>query len=194
MAVPEDMPQHAGQTGDAWLAAFHAGDRACLGACYEDHFDLVERAVGAILRGADRENVVHEVFFRLLDDVGLRASFRGGAFPAWLRVVARNEAIDYARKRRPEVALPDAGAVPDADGGLEGRLEQRTHARLTLERFRQPVLPRKWERVFVARFVEQRDQPEAARVLGMRRTTLAYQEYRVRRLLQRFVLRGEKGS
>jgi RNA polymerase sigma-70 factor (ECF subfamily) len=43
--------------------------------------------------------------------------------------------------------------------------------------------------VFDARFIQQLDQPEAARLLGMHRTTLIYQEYRVRTLLKRFVLR-----
>lgn len=192
MGVPEDMAQREAGAGEGWLAAFHAGERACLGACYVEHFALVERAVGAILRGADRENVIHEVFFRLLDDSALRRSFRGGKFTAWLRVVARHEAIDYARKRRPELPLPDSSAVADEPDWIEGRVEQRTHARLTLERFRRDVLPAKWTRVFVARFVEQHDQPTAARLLGMSRTTLAYQEFRIRGLLERFVAKGER--
>ena len=40
-----------------------------------------------------------------------------------------------------------------------------------------------------SRFIQQLDQPEAARLLGMHRTTLIYQEYCVRKLLTRFVLR-----
>jgi RNA polymerase sigma-70 factor (ECF subfamily) len=105
-------------------------------------------------------------------------------------VVARNQAIDYARRRRLEVRISDDAAGP-AEATAEPELEQTIDVRLTLERFRQQVLPRKWQRVFVARFLEQQDQPAAARSLGMRRTTLAYQEYRIRRLLRRFVLRGE---
>jgi RNA polymerase sigma-70 factor (ECF subfamily) len=62
---------------------------------------------------------------------------------------------------------------------------------LTLERFRERLLPPKWRAVFDVRIVAQQDQPTAARALGMRRTTLAYQEYRIRRLLRRFVLRGD---
>jgi RNA polymerase sigma-70 factor, ECF subfamily len=193
MGVTEDMAaQREATSEEGWLAAFRAGDRSCLAACYQQHFALVERAVGAVLRGADRENVIHEVFFRLLDDAGLRRSFRGGTFTAWLRVVARNEAIDYARKRRPELTIPDASSVPDQPDWIEGRMEQRVHARLTLERFQQHVLPAKWARVFVARFIDQQDQPTAARRLGISRTTLAYQEYRIRGLLERFVKQGER--
>jgi len=74
----------------------------------------------------------------------------------------------------------------------EGRAFEFTPSLKPLERFRDQVLPRKWQRVFVARFVEQQEQSAAARSLGMRRTTLAYQEYRIRRLLRRYVLRGDR--
>jgi RNA polymerase sigma-70 factor (ECF subfamily) len=49
-------------------------------------------------------------------------------------------------------------------------------------------LPKKWERVFVARFLEQQDQPTAARSLGIPRTTLAYQEYRIRKRLRKYMM------
>ena len=190
----------AGQAGggagpgldEEWLRAFHAGDRDCLERCYRDQLNAIDRAVAAVVAGgADRETLVHEVFFRLLNDEPLRRGFQGGSFAAWLRVVARNQAIDYARRRRLEVSIADDGAVP-SDAGAAYDLERQMDARLTLERFRDQVLPRKWQPVFVARFVEQQDQSAAARSLGMRRTTLAYQEYRIRRLLRRYVLRGDR--
>jgi len=180
-----------GQESDDWLRAFHAGQRDCLERCYRDQLATVERAVATIIAmGADRETLVHEVFFRLLNEESLRRAFHGGSFSAWLRVVARNQAIDYARRRRIEVHIPD-DAHPASDPAVGGALDKQVDARLTLQRFREQVLPQKWRRVFDARFVQQQDQPAAARSLGMRRTTLAYQEYRIRNLLRRFVLRGE---
>ena len=106
-------------------------------------------------------------------------------------MVARNQTIDYARRRRLEISIA-AAELAAGPQSVEDRLEQRTDIRLTLERFGGQVLPKKWHRVFVARFLEQQDQPTAARSLGMRRTTLAYQEYRIRNLLRRFILRGER--
>lgn len=176
---------------DAWLAAFHSGERTCLERCYRDHLQAVDRVVATIVTsGADRETLVHEIFFRLLNEESLRRKFRGGSFGAWLRVVARNQAIDFARRRQLEVRIPDEGSAP-GDPTAGPWLEQKIDVRLTLERFCAQALPQKWRRVFAARFVEQLDQPAAARSLGMRRTTLAYQEYRIRKLLRRFILRGE---
>jgi RNA polymerase sigma-70 factor (ECF subfamily) len=179
-----------GAAGD-WLDDFHRGARRCLEACYRDHFDTVDRAVAALVAGADRETLVHEVFFRLLTDESLRRAFRGGAFAAWLRVVARNQAIDYARRRRLEVPFASEPNLPDAPA-VAVAMERDLDVRLTLERFRERRLPPKWRPVFDARFIAQHDQPTAARSLGMRRTTLAYQEYRIRRLLRRFVLEGDR--
>jgi len=55
------------------------------------------------------------------------------------------------------------------------------------------VLPAKWATVFEARFVLGLDQRSAATRIGVSRTTLAYQEIQIRRLLRRFLLgRGKR--
>jgi RNA polymerase sigma-70 factor (ECF subfamily) len=178
-----------------FLERFHAGDRTTLEACYEDHFATVERAVGRVLRGVDGESVVQDVFCRLVASEPLRRSFRGGSLAGWLAVVARNQAIDVARRRQLEmrVAVGEAEAAePD-----QGRFSDRSEAELLVERFRREVLPAKWAPVFQARFLDQLSQREAAQKLSMRRTTLAYQELRIHALLRGFLLQppaGEQGE
>ena len=72
-------------------------------------------------------------------------------------------------------------------------LERTVEARLLVDRFRREVLPAKWARVFEARFVSGLDQRSAAAQVGISRTTLAYQEIQIRRLLRRFLLgRGKR--
>jgi len=175
---------------DAWLRAFHAGEPDCLERCYRDHLSTVDQIVAGVLQGADRETLVHEVFFRLLNDASFRQAFHGGSFISWLRVVARNQAIDYARRRRLEVRFVEAAVPGDALSAPQD-FEEELDVHWTLQRFRERCLPAKWRSVFDARFVAQQDQPTAARTVGISRTTLAYQEYRIRQLLRRFVLRGE---
>src|SRR4051812_8234655 len=181
---PAGVAARSGEVED-WLLRFHEGTREVMRECYVDHFTGVERAVGRVLSGADKETVIHEVFFRLMSQKDLRVTFQGGSFRAWICTVARNQAIDHWRRQQLE--LPGGSAeellenVEDAT-----RFELRAEARLMVERFRNECLPAKWLRVFEARFVEQLDQAEAARALGMSRTTLIYQEYRVRHLLRRF--------
>jgi RNA polymerase sigma-70 factor (ECF subfamily) len=170
-----------------WVRRFQAGDRAVLEEVYREHFGTVARAV-SMLPPADQETAIHEVFLRLLTQPALRQSFRDGNLGAWLAVVARNHAIDWARRSRREISAGGSADLRAAGAGDSG--EAGTHARVLVERFRREVLPAKWAGVFEARFLRQLTQIEAAEFLGVRRTTLAYQEARVRRLLRRFLLKG----
>jgi RNA polymerase sigma-70 factor (ECF subfamily) len=171
-----------------WLSAFHAGDRDTLAGCYRDHFDGVERAIGTILSGPDRENVIHEVFSRLIARQDLRRSFQGGSIGAWLTTVARNAAIDHRRR----LARETTASADAAEGAVDGsRWEEAAHARLLVERFRRERLPADWADVFDLCFMRQMSQREAARALGLHRTTLAYRELRIRRALRRFLLEGD---
>jgi RNA polymerase sigma-70 factor (ECF subfamily) len=63
-----------------------------------------------------------------------------------------------------------------------------------IERFRRERLPPDWVGVFERRFLEQLTQHEAARALGIRRTTLAYRELRIRRALRAFLLEEEENE
>jgi RNA polymerase sigma-70 factor (ECF subfamily) len=178
---------------DTWLPRFHAGVRDVMEACYRDHFRTVEQAVGRILHGADKETVVHEVFLQLLSSADLRRRYAGGYFRAWLATVARNLAIDYWRRYRnergPDDDTPGPAAADAAAGAQESatRIERSAEAHIFFERFRRDVLPLKWVGVFEMRVLGGLDQRTAAARLGIGRTTLAYREGKVRRLLKRFV-------
>jgi RNA polymerase sigma-70 factor (ECF subfamily) len=175
----------------SWVDDFHAGDAGTLEDVYRKNFAHVVQVVGRYLSGADAETVTHEVFYRLLTKEKLRRNFAGGHFQAWLTRVAGNAALDCLRRRRLEQgrAVSDDGweSEPAQESCAEG-----VEARVLIERFRREHLPPQWEGVFEARFMRQLPQREAARELGMRRTTLVYQEQRIRALLREFLLGGEE--
>lgn len=178
----------------AWLAAFHAGERGVLESCYREHFDRVSGVAATLLRGVDAETVTHDVFLRLLSEPKMRESFVGGDLGAWLSVVTKRAAIDALRKIRREAPMdPDGDALlaPEPD---PRRASDEADAKLLVERFRREVLPEKYARLFEVRFLRQLPQREAARELGMQRSTLAYQEQRVRELLTRFLLDDDGGD
>src|SRR5262249_32248996 len=136
------------------------GDRQVLHECYVDHFDTAEQAIGRILEGADKETVIHELFYRLISYAVFCLKKQGGSLRAWIGVVARNLAIDYASRRRRE---PPSDPIPAAvrDSQPQTTIEAAIEARQVLERFRETHLPAKFRRVFDARFVLQLDQSEA---------------------------------
>jgi RNA polymerase sigma-70 factor (ECF subfamily) len=184
------VPVDGAATAQHWLDEFHAGSKPAMTQLYLDHFSSVARSVGQVLGGADKETAIHEVFCRILSDAPMRASFRGGSVRAWLSMVARNHAIDYRRRQSRE---RPSGTAEDVREGAEDStsFETSVEARDLVARFCDECLPVKWRAVFDARFMKQLDQTEAARALGLHRTTLLYQELRIRRLLQKFLLRGE---
>lgn len=172
-----------------WLARFHAGDRRVLETCYREHFDAVRAGVGRYLSGADQETVIQDVFLSLVSSARTREAFRGGSLGGWLHTVARNRAVDYLRRHRRGARAEEAREDQLAAGGPDPATA--AEARLLVRRFR-ATLPDKWVPVFEARFVEQLSQREAADRLGCSRTTLAYQELRVRRLLRRYLVGGAR--
>jgi RNA polymerase sigma-70 factor (ECF subfamily) len=185
-----DMGPAGSCEGPQWRQEFVSGSRRALRECYVEHFATVERAVGRVLAGADRETVIHEVFYRLLTDAELRAGFRGGSLRAWIATVARNAAIDYWRRQQRETPAGSAQEVLEETSAGSNQ-EAWVDARRMIEQFRNVCLPEKWRRVFDARFVEQLDKAEAARTLGMHRSTLVYQEFRIRKLLEEYLVRTE---
>jgi RNA polymerase sigma-70 factor (ECF subfamily) len=176
-----------------WLNRFHAGDRAAMEECYRDYYQVVEAAVRGMLREADKETVIHEVFFALLSEPTTRQGFQGGSFAAWLRTLAKNRALDLLRRQQLERrAAPEAARQMQTS--VPGPSEQRADARAFLSRFQKQCLPEKWRAVFETRFVQQLSQREAASTLGISRTTLAYQEHRIRALLKKQILQTKEGK
>jgi RNA polymerase sigma-70 factor, ECF subfamily len=172
-----------GDDETSWLASFHAGERAVLEQVYRDCFKVVSAATGRILREVDAETVTHEVFLRLLSDATVRESFHGGNIAAWLGQMATRAAIDRYRRLRRETEPVDDAAEADPR-----RVDDEVEAKMLVERFKKERLPPKWAAVFEARFLRQLPQRDAARELGMQRSTLVYQEQQIRALLERFLL------
>ena len=168
------------------LARFHAGERDFIGLLYRETYETVDVTVGRVLRGADRDTVVHDLYFRLLSKSELRQNFSGGSMRAWLATLAHNLAVDFWRRHRRETGLENGEAPPLVDP-MSRRMEERAELNLFVERFRRDGLPTKLWPLFQVRFVEQLDQREAARRLGIPRTTLAYRELQVKRLLRAFL-------
>ncbi len=176
-----------------WLARFHAGARETLAECYEQNYEYIDHSVAALLSGFDRETVVQDVFLSMVESRSFRENFHGGSMRAWLCTIARRRAIDHARRLGRELPLDeDEGTRLAWNQGSRSTPEDdalRAESDALVRRFRAEVLRPDWEPVFDTRFIQRLSQRDAARELGVSRTTLAYREARIRQLLRSFAIR-----
>ena len=131
---------------------------------------------------------MHEVFYRLLTRRELRENFQGGKLGAWLSRGATNLAIDHRRHARREELVDHVDEVKIDAAAPERDAAREAHAKGIVERFREEVLPPKLGPLFEVRFIRQLGQYEAAEELGIARSTLVYQEQKIREMLRAFVL------
>lgn len=170
---------------DGWVRSFHRGERQALEEAYLRHIRDVVHEAKKLLRTADAETIAHEVFHRIVADAAMRESFHGGNLNAWLRTITRRAALDLLRKRRREGPPPDDDDLVTPDSARD---DEARDAKRLVERFRAEVLPERYAPLFQLRFLDQLPQREVADKLGMSRSTLAYQETRIRELLTTFLL------
>lgn len=165
---------------DRFLAAFHAGEHWAIEEAYREHVKRVIAAARRLVGPVDGETIAHDVFYRLLSKEEMRRSFQGGNLAAWLTQVAVRAAVDDLRKRRRETTESTVEQTTIIDDEVE--------AKILIERFRAHVLAPEDKDLFYARFINRLPQREAAALLGIPRSTLVYQEQRIREQLERFVV------
>jgi RNA polymerase sigma-70 factor (ECF subfamily) len=97
------------------VTALQAGDQSAVAQLY-DRYSSVVYAVALRVLGdtGAAEDVLQEVFLQLWRNPGAFDAARGSLAP-WLAVIARNRAIDFLRKRKPETDLEDViiSVAPD---------------------------------------------------------------------------------
>mgnify|MGYP003565030032 CR=1 FL=1 len=94
---PKITAQNDRSEAEEWLEAFQEGDREVIEDIYRQHYGSVDRAIGTMLSAADKETLIHEVFFAVISQKRVRMGFRGGSIRAWLCSVVKNRATDFLR-------------------------------------------------------------------------------------------------
>lgn len=123
------------------VAAVLRGDRKTYAALFQRHERSVLAVALAVLRDHHlAQDIVQEAFVTAYEKL---ASLRSPAsFGAWVRKIARHEALDVARDRRTRVAgnVPQARSDPSCDGDPDEAQQQLLTAILSLPRHEQVAL------------------------------------------------------
>jgi RNA polymerase sigma factor (sigma-70 family) len=176
------------------VQGFRDGRREVLADVYRMHVDQVERIVErGFWRGAARTAVrgvpavdvpdlVQEVFARAFCDSARRSFDCRRRYSPFLAAIARNLVIDWLRRQRVELALPEEVADLRADGAecpwVDEALAHVVEGYVS-------TLPERLKSVFEQRYVLGRPQTAAAAALGITRQRLRTRESKLRAGLSR---------
>ncbi len=105
--TPDELAGNLERTGKGDIAAFVS----VYNATSKKLFGIVARILG---RGPLAEDVLQDVYLRVWQRAGDYTASRGSAI-AWLAMIARNRALDEARRRKPMAIddLPELLDLPD---------------------------------------------------------------------------------
>jgi RNA polymerase sigma-70 factor (ECF subfamily) len=170
-----------------WMRRAQGGDREAFRALYRALHPVVSRfVVLRVFNGADAEDLVSQVFFRLLEALPGYASARGPVL-TWALAIARNAVTDHFR--RPAPAEAQIADRPDtAPSPLETlvRAEQRSALHRELS-----ALPDDVQQLLLMRYGDGLRCAEIALLLGERPATVRQRLSRtVRSLKEKWSLEG----
>jgi RNA polymerase sigma-70 factor, ECF subfamily len=182
------MPALPWPLRDAWLSRLvvraQRGDREAFRALYQALYPAVSGYVRRrVQRPADAEDVIGQVFFRLLEGLA-RIDPRKGSVLAYALSAARHALVDQARGRAGHVPEEEAAALVDgATSALEQLVQSEEAARVRAEL---ALLPPQTRELLVLRYADGLRYAEIAQMLGLgeaavrQRTSRAVRELRAR--------------
>ena len=157
---------------------FVAGDLEAFEQLFRDHQRQVYAWIVRIVRNsATAEDLTVETFWRIYRS---RTLFRPeGNFSAWSHRIATNVALDYLRKARREVDLPDdLQASPKADPAVSREINERIRTAFA-------SLPPKYRLVATLALIEEVPYEEIAVAAGINATLVKVRVFRATRLLRK---------
>ncbi len=160
----------ADATVAALVGAAQLGDRDAFARLYERFHAVVHAIVLARVSARDAGDLVQDVFADAW--AKLRSVRDPAAFPGWLLAMARNRAIDHARKARPIAEIDDLAVEPPP----------HVEAAAALRALRE--LPETYRETMMMRLVEGLSGPEIAARTGMTPESVRVHLHRGMKLLR----------
>ena len=121
-------------------------------------------------RGEGAQDLVQEVFLRLIQDMSKLHEVQN--LSAWLYRVARNLAIDLARKEERMQRRHQLAAVPESQGAITGALETKEAAEVVSQKLLN--LPEKQRDVLVLKVQEPKSYREISQITGLIVSNVGY--------------------
>ena len=97
------------------VSAIRSGDEQAMAQLYDRYSPIIYSVALRVLGDTGAaEDILQEVFLQLWRSPDMFDASRG-SMPGWLAVIARNRAIDFLRKRRPETDITEVVVAVEPD-------------------------------------------------------------------------------
>jgi RNA polymerase sigma-70 factor, ECF subfamily len=156
----------AAGTDDALVSAAQRGDRAAFGLLYTRYSRMVHGILLSRVPFSDVDDLVQDVFLQALPR--LNALREVSRFPGWLASIARNRAIDFHRRVKPDEAFDEESASPKTETLIPSAnhsSHSSAEAHAVLDAIRS--LPDTYREPLILRLVEGMSGPEIAARTGL---------------------------
>jgi len=139
-------------------------DEEAFARIYEEYFDKIYRFVTfRIGDQTEAEDVTQQVFIKVLHSIS-SFKWKGIPFSAWLFRIARNQVIDYVRKKKRYATVPLDERVADSDIDPQSATERKLDIERVLAATKQ--LTDSQREVISLRFTSELSVAEVARIMG----------------------------
>jgi RNA polymerase sigma-70 factor (ECF subfamily) len=125
-AIIPDKPVGSYQVPDeeGLVRRAQQGDREAFAQLYEENFDKIYRyIVLKIGNQIEAEDMTQQVFLNALKSIS-SFKWRGVPFSGWLFRIARNQVVDYLRKKAKRATTPLEDSLPSSDSRPEQVVER----------------------------------------------------------------------
>ena len=147
------------------------GDQAAFAALYRRYRGIVHAIALSRMAPQDASDTVQEVFARALSK--LKTLRKPASFRSWIGMIARNQAMDFHRKRKPATNAVDEIAVHSPP---------HTEAARILSVIQ--TLPDAYRETLIMRFVEGMTGPEIANRTGLKPESVRVNLHRGMKILR----------
>lgn len=181
----------------AILAIDDEDDRAFMTRIYLDYRRLMYSVAIEIVRDSHiAEDMVSSAIIELIKNIDTLRKINGYRLRSYIASIVRNDSIDYVRKRNRQGKY---FFMPDNDSILnnipsEGTVDEALLRSVEIETLRQAIvkLCENEQLLLMMKYVDEADDSDIARILGIGKDSVRVYLSRARKHLQRIIMEDEK--
>jgi RNA polymerase sigma-70 factor (ECF subfamily) len=147
-------------------------DKTAIGKLYDFFFPKIFSYVSwRIGRETDAEDVVSDIFIKMVKNLSSYRAQKNGSFQSWLYCITRNTIIDYYRTHKNSITLDELPEIKTEDVTLEEQLDAQEMFVKIINLLND--LPARQAEIIRLKFIAELQNKEIAQILNIREKSVS---------------------